>query len=85
MIINCQNCDERFEHRDVVCPKCGTENEFDTLDTNICEEECCDTCKSFEPTEDIQCKPFAKIHKWNRPTLEIDCPDSFRCKVYDGK
>lgn len=45
-------------------------------------EECCENCKHYEPSESIECKVLAKVHKWNRAELEIDAPDTFRCKGY---
>jgi hypothetical protein len=43
------------------------------------DNKSCSNCKHFEPAEDIQCEVFAKIHKWDRPNLEIDCPETFKC------
>ena len=80
MIINCEMCDKRFEHRDITCPNCEHDNVYEDITDKVVE--CCDNCKYFEPTYDIQCAVLAKLHKWDRLTLEIDSIDTFRCQGY---
>ena len=86
MTIDCENCGKQIDSTMEICEHCDRPNQlhptFASLDN---EDECCETCSHYAPAMDIQCPAFAKLHKWDRDMLEIDCPDSFRCGVYHAK
>ena len=86
MKIDCENCGKSIDDKSEVCEYCEAINHLHVdQEDAVSIDECCDSCAYYKPAEDIQCKTLARIHKWDRDTLEIDSPDTFRCGGYDAR
>jgi len=86
MTIDCENCGKSIDVKSSTCKYCYATNSLQICENSVeSKEECCDDCAYYKPAEPIQCKTLARIHKWDRDTLEIDCPDTFTCGGYDAK
>ena len=83
MKIDCEFCGQHIESELEICPFCDNINELHPeAGVEIDGVECCENCEYLELNKNIECEVLAKIHKWDRPVLEIDSIDTFRCQGY---